>query len=62
MPLVDLPLDALREYRPGLVPPRDLAERWDATLSAARTHVPVVGLRRVDAALRDLLGSAGTPA
>ncbi len=51
MPLVDLPLDALREYRPALAPPPDLVERWDATLSAARAHEPVVGLSRVDAGL-----------
>jgi cephalosporin-C deacetylase len=68
VPLTDLPLSALREYRPELVPPPDLAERWAKTLAEARAHdvdvrlEPVdVGLRQVEVSDVTFAGFAGDP-
>lgn len=51
MPLVDLPLDELRRYRPQLVPPADLAERWATTLDEARAQPVDVRLAPADSGL-----------
>ncbi|GAA1485974.1 acetylxylan esterase [Brachybacterium fresconis] len=42
MALFDLPLEALREYRPVLDEPDDLEDFWAGTLSRARTHDPLL--------------------
>ena len=45
MALFDLPLDALREYRPELAEPDDLEEFWQRTLSRARdASSPIISL------------------
>jgi cephalosporin-C deacetylase len=52
VPLVDMPLSDLREYRPRLDPPHDLAERWTATLAEARAVDVDVRLEPVDSGMR----------
>ena len=51
MPLMDLPLSELESYRPELVPPDDLVERWRRTLESARTHDLALSVVAVDAGL-----------
>ena len=51
MPLVDLPLSELERYRPELVAPADLGQRWDATLAEAREHDLALAVVPVDAGL-----------
>ncbi len=51
MPLLDLPLDELERYRPELVAPADLRERWSATLAEARAHDLALSVVPVDAGL-----------
>lgn len=47
MPLFDLPLPALREYRPALEEPADLDAFWADTLGRAREHSPLVDVAPV---------------
>ncbi len=68
MPLMDLPLAELERYRPELVAPEDLVERWSGTLGSARAHdlalsvVPVdAGLRAVEAFDVTFAGFGGDP-
>ncbi len=51
MPLLDLPLDELEQYRPDLEPPADLVERWEATLAQARSYELGLRVERVDAGM-----------
>ena len=49
MALFDMPLEALREYRPQLSEPEDLMPFWEQTLSQAReASDPLLALERVD--------------
>ncbi|ATG56181.1 acetylxylan esterase [Brachybacterium ginsengisoli] len=49
MALFDLSLDALREYRPSLEEPADLAEFWEGTLSRSReASAPILEIDRAD--------------
>src|SRR5690625_4447989 len=48
MALFDLPLAALREYRPELDEPEDFAQFWDSHLAAAREYEPVLACDRVE--------------
>ncbi|MEE1618700.1 acetylxylan esterase [Brachybacterium sp. J153] len=49
MALFDLPLEALREYRPQLCEPDDLPTFWEQTLSRAReSSGPILSLEQVD--------------
>jgi len=49
MALFDMPLEALREYRPQLAEPADLDAFWAETLGRAReASPPVLGLQEVD--------------
>ncbi|MGP9537317.1 acetylxylan esterase [Brachybacterium sp. AOP43-C2-M15] len=53
MALFDMPLDALREYRPQPTEPADLDEFWHETLTRARAASdPVLSLDRIDNGLR----------
>jgi cephalosporin-C deacetylase len=68
MPLMDLPLDQLREYRPERNEPADFDEFWSGTITVARQHAatpvfePVdVGLRTVDVADVTFPGYNGDP-
>jgi len=68
MPLMDLPLEQLRAYRPERREPADFDEFWSRTISTAREHVgepifePVdVGLRTVDVADVTFPGYHGDP-
>ena len=48
MALFDLPLDALRDYRPEVAEPADLEEFWEETLSRARqASPPLIALEQV---------------
>ena len=51
MPLTDLSLPELEAYRPQLVAPADLAERWQGTLDEAREHDLALRVVPVDAGL-----------
>ncbi|WP_263119345.1 acetylxylan esterase [Cellulomonas fimi] len=51
MTQVDLPLSALREYRPDVPAPADFDDFWSRTLAEARRHPMDVTLRRVDGPL-----------
>ena len=48
MPYTDLPLEALRAYRPALVEPPDLDVFWADTLADARTHPLDATFERMD--------------
>jgi cephalosporin-C deacetylase len=52
MSLPDLPLDELRDYRPGLPRPADADEFWAATLAAAGQLPVAATFERVDTGLR----------
>ncbi|MEV7972180.1 acetylxylan esterase [Cellulomonas sp. NPDC089187] len=52
MTQIDLPLSALREYRPEVSAPADFDEFWARTLAEARRHQTPVLRRRVDSPLR----------
>jgi cephalosporin-C deacetylase len=52
MPLFDLPLDELTEYRSSTAPPADLAEFWQGTLDEARFAARPVVATRIDTGLR----------
>lgn len=52
MSYTDLPLDALRDYRPVFEPPSDLDAFWAATLADARVHDLSPTFVRVDTGLR----------
>ncbi len=51
MPVTDLPLEQLREYRPVLQPPADFEQTWATTLAQARHHDLALRVERVDAGL-----------
>ena len=51
MPLADLTLAELEQYRPTVAPPHDLQEMWAQVLGRARRHDAVVQVDRVDAGL-----------
>lgn len=68
MPLTDLPLADLYDYRPTLTVPDDLESFWAETIDDARGHDLAVRVRPVDAGLRALdtydvsfAGFGGTP-
>ncbi|MGO3211504.1 MAG: acetylxylan esterase [Brachybacterium sp.] len=69
MALFDMPLDALREYRPTLEEPADLEDFWDQTLTQARTaSAPILAQERVENGLTlvdtwdvTLAGHGGAP-
>lgn len=49
MALFDMPLEALREYRPTLEEPADLEDFWDRTLAQARAaSAPILAQERVE--------------
>lgn len=52
MPLTDLPLAQLREYRPERIEPADFDEFWGRTLAAAREHDLAAEFTLVDSGLR----------
>ena len=51
MPLIDLPLEELRHYRPRLRVPEDLDEFWDTTLAGAGRFDLAPGYTRVESGL-----------
>jgi len=52
MALFDLPLEALREYRPAVEEPDDLDAFWDDVLTRSRAaSAPLLSLERIDNAL-----------
>lgn len=51
MALYDLPLPALREYRPDLAEPEDFDEFWGGTLERARSVEPLLAVEQVESAL-----------
>ncbi|TDE93943.1 acetylxylan esterase [Occultella glacieicola] len=52
MPLFDLPLAQLADYRPEIAEPADLDEFWAGTLAQARTSTATVEVAPVDSGLR----------
>ena len=54
MPLTDLNIDELREYRPVVAEPTDFDDFWDRTLAAARAAGPEARFERVDGPLRSV--------
>jgi cephalosporin-C deacetylase len=54
VPLFDLPLDALRTYRPEIHEPPDFDAFWERTLQATRVHPLDLELTRVDHGLETL--------
>ncbi|CAM3522756.1 alpha/beta fold hydrolase [Occultella aeris] len=51
MPLFDLPLAQLIDYRPDVAEPADFDEFWSGTLAEARTHTTSVDVAEVDSGL-----------
>ncbi|MDH6181665.1 cephalosporin-C deacetylase [Microbacteriaceae bacterium SG_E_30_P1] len=51
MPLLDLPLEQLREYSPEVREPDDFDEFWSTTIAEARTFSAPVDARRVEAGM-----------
>jgi cephalosporin-C deacetylase len=52
VPLTDLPLDTLRDYRPDVLEPEDFDEFWAATLDQSRALAWAPRLERVESPLR----------
>ncbi|MDK1476814.1 acetylxylan esterase [Streptomyces sp. 549] len=52
MPLMDMPLEQLREYRPEIAEPADFDEFWGGTLAAARQAGDPAEYRPVETRLR----------
>ncbi|MCL3861317.1 acetylxylan esterase [Actinotalea sp. K2] len=52
MPLLDLPVEDLRRYRPEVAEPDDFDDFWSATLDQARSHPLDVVTRPVETGLR----------
>jgi len=52
MPLVDMPLEELQQYRPARVEPDDFDAFWASTLAETRAHDLAATFERVDSGLR----------